>query len=276
MRCGVMVVAVLVSFVSASPLFAQSGDGGRAGPPPLMESDLGISAGAALPSWHGGQRSLPFGPGLSSSYITQAALQLPAVQAALSNSVYGGMIRRPDLDIGWSRGGRSTAILAFQYPGVDVRDREPYIIVLSQEDPYRIFTQVMATATATGPDGKPINDAQAPDAAYFCTERSSPSGTVETIQFEIGPNNPVIWSTAYDLKDGVFPSDATLYYMNRASDCWKANMADLMGEMGQGVFWGTVATAKNLELPAMGWGAAVGAAMHAHDWFKNTASHPCP
>ena len=267
--------SVMTCVLLASPSFAQYGDGTGSGPPPLEEWDAGIAVGAPLSSWHGTQQSLPYGPGLSSSYVVSAALAMAQVQKAIDALAALGYVRRADLDVGYSQEGSATAVVSFQFPGVDPRDRQPYILIVTREDSYRVFTQVMATATATGPDDTPAHDELAPTACNFFVDRATEDGERVILASESGPLNPVVWSTAYDIKNGTaFPSAQTQHFMSVASECWRNNMRTLARNMATGAAWAAIGGARGGPQGAA-WGAAVGAGAAAHAWFYDGAS-PCP
>lgn len=270
----VTALALAIALVPASS-GAQSGDGTGNGPPPLEESDSGIAGGSPLSSWHGTLQSLPYGPGLGSSYIMSAALTMPQVQTAIDALTALGYVRRADLDAGFSKESCSTAIVSFQFPGVDPHDRQPFVMVVTREDATRVYTQVMATAIATGPGGIPIHDESVPTACNLFVDRATDDGARLILEQESGPMNPVVWSTAYDLKSGsAWPSAQTQHFMSIASECWRSNMRELGNQMAIGAAWGAISHVRGGP-GTMAWGAAIGVGVNFTHWVYNGGA-PCP
>jgi hypothetical protein len=224
--------------------------------------------------WPGGIGSLPYGTAITPEMIRNAALALPSVQPALQAMAAAGNVRRPDLDATYNAPGGSVAVLAFEQPGHAPTQRQPFVIVLTRADDYRYFTQILGAVIETGSDQRPVMvEAQGGNflvRGFGANGLPTPTPQPETGS---GPMNPLVWSTAYDIKVGDFPSDGTIYYATGLDPCETAAIRSFAINAGSGAFWGAVGGMRAGPAGAA-WGAAIGFGAATTNWLIN--QDPCP
>jgi hypothetical protein len=224
--------------------------------------------------WPGGTGSLPYGHDVTLAMILRAAIILPGTQPALDAMTAAGFLRRADLDVAFNSTHGSVAVLAFEQPGYSPNDRQPFVMAVTRDDDYRYFTQVLGAMIQTGPDGRPVMVEGLP--ANFLVEGHGANGLPLPIpqpETGPGPQNPLLWSTAYDIKRGDFPSAETVYYATGLTPCHTAAIRSFAIDAGAGAFWGAVSGARAGGM-GIAWGAAIGAGAAATNWALH--STPCP
>jgi hypothetical protein len=224
--------------------------------------------------WPGGPGSLPYGHDITPAMILNAALRLPSVQPALQAMIAAGHVRRADLDTTYNAPDGSVAVFAFQQNGYTPMQRQPFVMVLTRADDYRYFTQILGAIVETGPDQRPVM-VEAQGANFLVRGYGSNGMPVSIPQPETGPGpmNPLVWSTAYDLKAGDFPSDPTIYYSTGLDPCETAAIRSFTMNAASGAFWGAVGGMRAGPIGAT-WGAAIGFGAAATSWYVNQS--PCP
>jgi hypothetical protein len=216
--------------------------------------------------WPGGSGSLPTGPQATPEMILNAARTLWAVQPGIESMQQAGYLRRIDLDAAFNTGAGPVAVLGFQEPGHSPVDRQPVLLVVARADDYRWFTQVLGAVVETGSDGMPKLVESAP--GNFLVQAYSSASKSRT---PIVPNfpDPVIWSTAYDLRRGTFPSAETIYYATGFTPCEINAVRTLVSDMSIGAAAATIRSLRTGDTQGAAWGAAIAAGAVVASWVSH-------